>query len=158
MISWLVWQPVLPFLYCLTCVDLLLLVMRKPWLLSSNLQPGKNPVKQCVNYSTIVFYIPEFVLHLSPYIPRFFHDKIRNFHDLLVPNQRVCHVCIRILPGILHFALGQNVIFVVYFHFPWLFHDILHLIKIFLTSPGLELNSMTFPGFPWPHEPLYTLS
>ena len=43
--------------------------------------------------------------------------------------QRAHCVCIRIFPGISHFMLSQNVIFVmVYFHFPWL---------------------LTFSRFPW---------
>ena len=80
------------------------------------------------------------------------HNTKRTIHNL-AHTIWAHHVRIRILPGISHFTLGHNVIFVmVYFYFLWL----LTFLKISMTSPGLEIshsNSMTFSGFSWSHEP-----
>ena len=58
----------------------------------------------------------------------------------------VC-MCIRILSGMPHFMLDQNVIFfMVHFHFPWLFHDIWHF-KDFHDFPRPGNQSFKFHDF-----------
>ena len=67
--------------------------------------------------------------------------------------QRAHRMCIRILLGISYFMLGQNIIFswsISIFHDFWHFYRFLWLLKAWLEI--IHSNSMTFPGFPWPHE------
>ena len=52
-------------------------------------------------------------------------------------------VCIRILPGISHFMLGQNVIFNGVFYFPWLLTWLFHAWKSAIQIPWLSRFSMT---------------
>ena len=71
--------------------------------------------------------------------------------------QRTCRVCIRILPGISHSMVGQNVIFQWYISIFYDFSITFQILKISLTSPGWKpVIQMTLPGFPWLHEPRYS--
>ena len=81
-------------------------------------------------------------------------------------NKEIPWPCARKGP-VLHFSqyyweyyiyVGSNCLFFFYGIFPFsmTFPWFLTFSKISITSPGLKIshsNSMTFPGFPWPHEP-----
>ena len=139
----------------------------------------KPMIKLCKSDLILISYNVDtgFMLLLNLSILWIFHAKIRKFHDLFSAQpwlaQRARQVCTRILPWISHlFWAGMLFLFffcfvlfcfVLFFkvHILSIFHNFWHFCKISVTSPGLEIshsNFMTFPGFPWPHEPCwYTL-